>query len=213
MPICSEPAREISINITARNTGTERWKGSDVVLMGIRELDQGMVRHPIPDGTTVAPGQTYTFSWKVTSPARQGFFISKWQMQHRGVAFGAPIIRDTQIPARDDNAQLISDDIPKELRPGQVVTVHLTFRNVGITIWKGAGCGTDPTDLLMLDSTFGTAAPRVKAGTTVTPGNTYTFDVEIKAPSTPGRYRLRLRPIHQGVRWFGPVISRSIVVR
>ena len=58
-----------------KNTGTMPWSETDTIRLGTvgdyagQAALFGPIRIQIPAGTTVAPGQTYDFSYTMTAPA------------------------------------------------------------------------------------------------------------------------------------------------
>jgi hypothetical protein len=71
-----------------QNTGTMTWSeasmtrlgglNSDAVSFGMPNINGDRVT--IPFGTSVAPGQQYTFSWTVTAPLTAGTYMPAYEM-------------------------------------------------------------------------------------------------------------------------------------
>lgn len=97
------------------------------------------------------------------------------------------------------------------LAPGQVTQLVVALKNTG---WKGwyvgrlgqqANLGTaGPTDVNRSDLAYGWLAPNRLATTStsyVGPGQTGWFAFSVRAPSTPGVYRLNVRGVIDGTTW------------
>lgn len=103
--------------------------------------------------------------------------------------------------------ELVSNDIPATMNPGQVATVHITFRNRGV-LWNdarqfklGAVGDSDPF-----------SATRHVVGGEVGPSETKTFTLTFTAPLTPGTYTTDWQMLREGVTWFGAVLTKTITV-
>jgi N-acetylmuramoyl-L-alanine amidase len=104
--------------------------------------------------------------------------------------------------------EILSDDIPPVLAPGATAGVHITLRNRGV-LWNdarqfrlGAVGDSDPF----------TATTRYNMGAEIGPGQTKTFTLNLKAPETPGLYTTDWRMVRESVTWFGPALTRNILV-
>ncbi|MCC6485324.1 MAG: N-acetylmuramoyl-L-alanine amidase [Armatimonadetes bacterium] len=104
--------------------------------------------------------------------------------------------------------EIVSHDIPTQMLPGEVRQVHLSFRNRGV-LWTsarnyrlGAWGDSDPLS----------SQTRFELPGEVSPGDTVTFAITLKAPLTPGTYRTDWRMLQENVAWFGPTIEQDVVV-
>jgi len=106
------------------------------------------------------------------------------------------------------SCEVVSDTIPSIMTPGATVTAQITLRNRGV-LWNDA-------KLFRLgavgDSDPFSATTRVNVGGEVGPGATKTFTVALTAPTAPGSYTTDWRMVRDGVAWFGPTVSRTILV-
>lgn len=79
-----------SASITVRNTGTTTWDDTHYKLGTVDDSDplytQG-TRIYLPSGTSVAPGQSHTFSFDLVAPSTPGTYTTDWQMVHELVAW------------------------------------------------------------------------------------------------------------------------------
>src|SRR5438477_7059510 len=97
------------------------------------------------------------------------------------------------------------------LRPGGTVSYTLHFRNIGTETWQRSVAGRQVNLGVSGDSTAAAdagmavgwlSANRVATTTeaTVAPNAIATFTFTLRAPSTPGTYRLALHPVLEGVQ-------------
>lgn len=93
------------------------------------------------------------------------------------------------------------------LAPGQVTTLVVGLTNTGSRGWYAgqANLGTSaPTDINRYDLAYGwLSGNRLTTTTTsfVGPGQVGWFQFQVRAPSTPGTYRLDVRGVIDGVTW------------
>jgi len=88
--------------------------------------------------------------------------------------------------------QFLSSTIPAGLNPGQIFTGIITVKNTGTTTWTSEGVkfGLRPFgDALK----FGIGDIMLPPGTTVEPGQEFSFQVTLTAPLTGGTYDLQFR--------------------
>lgn len=104
--------------------------------------------------------------------------------------------------------EVVSENIPTIMAPGETKTVQITLRNRGV-LWNethqfrlGAVGDSDP----FTTQTRYTVSGDIEATQTVT------FTLNLTAPTTPGAYVTDWRMLREWVTWFGPTISKSITV-
>ncbi|MBW4085758.1 NBR1-Ig-like domain-containing protein [Paenibacillus sp. S150] len=76
------------VSITVRNDGSEEWSEKDLYRLGdVNDSDPFTKgRKLIPEGQTVKPGQTITFSFDMTAPsAIKATYTTDWRMVQEGV--------------------------------------------------------------------------------------------------------------------------------
>ncbi|MDM8008522.1 MAG: GerMN domain-containing protein [Phycisphaerae bacterium] len=106
------------------------------------------------------------------------------------------------------SSEYVSDTIPAQMAPGEYRQVQITLRDKGV-VWNeahairlGAVGDSDPFS----------AATRYTISGDVAPGSTYTFTVNLTAPTTPGNYVTDWQMVRDGVTWFGATVTRTIQV-
>lgn len=97
-----------------------------------------------------------------------------------------------------------------KLLPGATASYTVRFRNTGTETWtrglagRQANLGVNGDD--RAQSALGVGwptpdRPAIQSESTVAPGGIGTFTFAVRAPSTPGSYRLHLRPVIDGATW------------
>jgi len=129
---------------------------------------------------------------------------------------------------------LVSETVPRTMQPNQKVRVRLTVRNTGTRVWThsgtaysfrlGAGDGVanqggERNDFLWSNFKDGghmtpgqTHNGRAFMAYDVAGNQTYAFEFDITAPSTPGNYYFSARMVHELERWFGTFIKIPVTV-
>lgn len=197
-----------TVSVTMRNTGTTTWTAGTSYRLGSQNPQDnttwGVGRADL--GTSVAPGQQYTFTFNVTAPATAGTYNFQWRMLREGVEwFGAASNNATvsvTVPPPLNAASFVSQSVSASALGGQVKTVSVTMLNTGNTTWtaaSGYGLGSQNPENNM---TWG--LNRVAVGTSVAPGQQYTFTFNITAPAAAGTYNFQWRVLKEYVEWFGP---------
>src|SRR5437667_319133 len=98
------------------------------------------------------------------------------------------------------------------LRPGGTVSYTLHFRNTGTETWQRgvagrqvnlgvSGDSTAPADAGMAVGWLSTNRVATTSETSIAPNAIATFTFTLRAPPTPGTYRLHLRPVIDGTAW------------
>ncbi len=120
-------------------------------------------------------------------------------------SLAAPLLAN---PPQADDAQVVSSDFPASLAAGETGTARVTVRNSGTATWTtdyrlGAVDDSDP---------FAEGRIYFPDGTRIAPGGEHTFTIALTAPSNPGDHRTDWRMVHEGVRWFGASVVKTITV-
>lgn len=104
--------------------------------------------------------------------------------------------------------EVVTNTIPATMAVGTTTNVQITLRNRGV-LWNdakafrlGAVNDSDPFS----------SVTRYNVGSEVGPAVTKTFTITLTAPSTPGTFLTDWRMVREGVTWFGPTVSKNIVV-
>ncbi|MBI4580127.1 MAG: glycoside hydrolase family 9 protein [Planctomycetes bacterium] len=108
-----------------------------------------------------------------------------------------------------DNAQIVSDTILTTMNAGMNYSVSVTVKNTSFLTWDSADYKLGAVD----DSDpFAGGRQSIAGGTTVAPGQQYTFTFTMTAPATTGSYTTDWRMVHEYVNWFGDTLARQVQV-
>jgi len=139
-----------------------------------------------------------------------------------------PVAATTGLPGA--HAALYARSGFPTLCPGSSATVTIAFLNTGSLGWYGnAALGTwgpepgqDRASALGGDGTSGSPAtswsrsnrPAIQSTPYVGPGQVMWFQFSLQAPSTPGAYKLGLRPLLEGQQWLeDPSLTFYVLVK
>ena len=98
-------------------------------------------------------------------------------------------------------------ELPAELAPGSQTVVDVDVRNSGVRPWPAGG--PKPVGLSYHWRDYASSRMAVFDGVRtrlphdIVPGETIRLGAIIGAPAEPGRYRLHLELVHEGITWFG----------
>lgn len=106
------------------------------------------------------------------------------------------------------SCEYVSDTLPASMSPGESRSVTIALRNRGV-LWKSARSFSLGA---VGDSDPFSASNRISVTGEFGPGTTCPFTFTITAPTTPGVYTCDWQMVRDGFAWFGPVVSRQIVV-
>jgi RHS repeat-associated protein len=188
-----------AVSVTMQNTGNTTWKASS----GYRLVSQnpagnstwGVSQALLPND--VAPGESVTFSFNVTSPAARGTYNFQWRMTHDGVAAFGDTSPNVAVGDGLDGATFVSQSVPTSMTPGQSYAVSVTMQNSGNTTWTSAEqialASQNPQD----NTNWGAA--RLQLPNDVAPGASVTFSFNAVAPAAVGAYSFRWRMVRGAV--------------
>jgi plastocyanin len=238
------PGGTAIVTLTAKNTGTATWYGegsSNPVHVGTTHpRDRSSVFNKtwlsynrpcgLPVGTTsVLPGATVTFTWAMNVPYKPGIYREYFSLVADGITWmNDPGVNYYTIVNGNYSWQFISQTASTNLAnlsQGQVVTLTLTAKNTGNTIWYGEGnrypvrVGT--THFRDRRSAFDNAnwlGPNRPVGLPpglqfIAPGTTVTFTWTYTASVTAGTYREYFSLVAEGLTWMNdPGVNYYTVV-
>jgi uncharacterized protein affecting Mg2+/Co2+ transport len=114
------------------------------------------------------------------------------------------------------NALVVSISIPSTMVGGQSYPVTVTMKNIGTMTWNEASmirlgnANADAYTFKLPD--VGGYRVSLPAGTSVPPGESYTFSWTVTAPTTVGTYTPTYQMVWDGHQWFGAQASQTVVV-
>jgi hypothetical protein len=173
-------------------------------------------RPAIQQEDVVAPGQIGTFTFTVRAPLQPGVYplwlrpvvdATVW-MEDQGI-----FLLVTSLP--DYHAAWVSQSAYPTVRAGELsAPLSMVFRNTGTAPWvrgvEGAQANLGLVDDWKAWSPFSYAWPvkdrvAIQSESAVQPGQSATFRFQVRAPSQPGTYVLRLQPVVDGSMWLEDV--------
>ena len=204
-------------SVTMRNTGGTTWTqaaGYKLGPVGDSDPFYSSGRIPLPSGTSVAPGQTHTFNFTLTSNNTPGSYVTDWRMlQVNAGWFGEVASQTVTVSCATADAAVDSQNLPATLGcGGQTYQASVTMRNTGTTTWTDTGNyklgpvgDSDP---------FRSGAGRIAlpSGTSVAPGQSHTFSFTLTSNNTPGDHLTDWRMVAPGAGWFGEIASQTVTV-
>ncbi len=105
------------------------------------------------------------------------------------------------------SCELVSENIPTSMAPGQSYNVSITMRNRGVCWMSAYGFKL---------GAFGDSDPfaptRHNVVGTIRPGQTFTFSFTMNAPLIPGTYVSDWQMLRESYQWFGPKLVKNITV-
>lgn len=130
----------------------------------------------------------------------------KFQASVRAVStsFVGHIVGDGLLSTAN-KADFISQQFNGTMRPGETQTASITVRNSGTRTWL------DDTNLVALvpgethpfyDRDTWRTGTRIASGNGTAPGQTKTFTFTLRAPSSPGNYKISFAFVQEGVEFF-----------
>jgi hypothetical protein len=217
-----KPEKNIKYVFKLKNTGTQTWNSNTRINFETNDIikDAFNVTSSKVTEKQVKPGQTGTFSIKISSKLKGGFYYIPFKPIFNGNilsedSFYIPTI--VEDPYFD--FEFIDISIPKTLlKVGEKVVATVQLKNTGNLAWKNFGqnrisLGADnPKDRI---STF-TRSTRMGylSESIVEPGQTGHFLFNLKAPSRPGIYEEYFAPVIEQFAWLeGPSMKLILNVK
>jgi hypothetical protein len=204
-------------SLTFANDGDVAWRSGEVALAAKGESDPFTLelRTSLPPGKEVLPGESHTFTLRLAAPeiAVAGA-ISDWRLVARdGSWFGGTASARVAVlcPARIDDAEIVSIELPAEVSCGRTYEGSVTLRNSGTTTWSDR----DGYALEEVEGDEVFAPPRValQQGVRVVPGAERSFPIAVRAPTGDGSFPMTWRMSRRGVGPFGPSLTQWVSVR
>jgi endoglucanase len=220
------PGTTASVTLLFRNSGFTAWErgdpGSQVDLAvkgdSIEFAKAGMAvgwlsenRIATATESFVSPGAVGSFTFTVRAPSTLGVYRMPVQLVVDGVTWLED--QETFVVVASDfgfHSELIGQSLHPTLRVGETsAPITVKLRNTGTRDWvrgkadQQVNLGVESGDAVKALAVGWPSADRVAIQTefSVPPGDAATFAFRVRAPSTPGTYALRLRPVVDGVTW------------
>jgi uncharacterized protein YkwD len=221
------PGTSTSLTVKFQNTGTATWQkgvagkqanlglNGDTVAFAALGMNDGWLsanRLATTVESSVAPGQTATFTFNVRAPLTQGTY----RLPLRPVIDGVTWMEDSGVflvivSSVSYHSKWVSQSAYPTVAVGQVsAPLTIAYTNTGSTPWVKGALGQEARLGINLDDvTWASLSVNwpyqsrvaTQSEAVVAPGQTATFTFQVKAPATPGVYSIHLRPVIDGVTW------------
>lgn len=208
------PGDQFNISLTVQNDGTQDWNTSDFLLT-----------HPnsrwgvttVTLSSSVAAGNSTTFSFNVTSSTTAGTYDMEWQMRKTsgsnqslfGEKLAFPVVVDASLTTSFDASA--TTVVPARMTAGEAAQFTISMENTGTDDWVSSDFALVAVHFPA--SLWGVTISPLGASETVTAGSTRDFVLNVTAPSSPGTYDAEWRMRETGGRGpFGEIASDSIEV-
>jgi hypothetical protein len=158
----------------------------------------------------------YDLGWEVAFGYDRGWANrewSRWIVSNYGsvasaeAIWGVSLDKDYQM---DNDAMIISHNIPSRMITGNVYDVQVTVKNVGKNSWSESVFYR--LSLFRDASLFTSARVYLSGSEIVLPGQSKGFDFQMTAPDSAGEYTVGLMMIKEYVESFGEEFSQEITV-
>ncbi|MDN4037291.1 RHS repeat-associated core domain-containing protein [Massilia sp. YIM B02443] len=217
MPSTIEAGSTATVTVTAKNLGSTTWSSAspypyrlgsalpaDNQVWGVGRVN---VQSYVPFGSTI------TFTLNIKAPSTPGTYTFAWQMLREDLHwFGQILSRTVTVTAPPPvyDAQITNATIPAQMSAGGTYNVSLTFKNTGNVTWTQPGylIGTSsPYD----NQIFGPNRVGLNVAS-VAPGQSATFNFQVKAPSATGNYAFDWGMLWEHNLRFGPTTRATVAV-
>ena len=105
VPSAMDPGQTYSVSVTFKNTGTTTWTEASSYRLGVQNpQDNGnwvTGRVYLDAGDSIAPGQSKTFSFAVTSPITPGKYNFQWRMVQEFVQWFGDYSTNVVVPVKN----------------------------------------------------------------------------------------------------------------
>lgn len=216
-----------SLTVRFQNTGTATWQkgvagkqanlglNGDTLAFANLGMNDGWLsanRLATTTESSVAPGQTGTFTFNVRAPSTAGTY----RLPLRPVIDGVTWMEDSGVfmvivSTTSYHSHWASQSAYPTLRAGQTsAPLTISFTNTGSSPWVKGILGQEARLGVNLDdvtwAALGVNWPfqsrvAVQSEATVPSGQAGTFTFQVKAPAMPGVYSIHLRPVIDGTTW------------
>jgi hypothetical protein len=222
--------KTIYVTVSAINTGSHTWSNS-FAHVGTSNphdrssafQDESWLAYDRPTRLTqssVAPTQTGTFKFSITTPKKDGEYHEDFGLvaesrawMHDSATFGFDIIVSnqyngtiTQLNTYSDSAYSQLTD-PGEMAYGNEVYVRLKVKNIGTQTWSnsftriGTSNPNDRASVFQDSSWLSSTRPTQLMESSVAPGQVGTFEFSMTAPNTDGAYSESFGVVAEGKEW------------
>ncbi|MDS0526646.1 NBR1-Ig-like domain-containing protein [Clostridium sp. SHJSY1] len=210
IPTSMTPGQTYNCTVKIKNTSSQAWDDLSNTKLGLfDDISKLNVSSRINLTKVTNPGEIATFTFSIVAPSTSGNYTLSMQMiKENDTWFGAKLSKSI-IVAPALSSEIISSDIPTYMFPGQTYNCTIKIKNTGSQIWDDLV----NTKLGLFDDISKlNVSSRINLTKVTNPGEIATFTFSIVAPSTSDNYTLSMQMIKEHTAWFGPKLSKSIIV-
>jgi len=216
VPTSMVAGASVPVTVTMKNNGTTTWTRAAGHLLYVTNPEGNATWTTkfaaLATTDSIAPGQSKTFSFRVTAPATAGTYNFQWRMRQNTTPFGGastnvPVTVTSTLP---NNSEFVSQTVPGVMSPGQTAPVTVTFKNTGANTWTRAAGHVLYSSNPVGNTTWGPSFVALTTTDSIATGASKSFTFNIKAPTTPGTYNFQWTMRTLGVN-FGQVSTNVAI--
>ncbi|MDX2065638.1 MAG: NBR1-Ig-like domain-containing protein [Fimbriimonadaceae bacterium] len=190
-PTTMRAGQRYNVRVVMRNIGTTTWRYSNSYYLVSQNpyanSTWGRVNVVLGNTEAIAPNQAKDFSFRVIAPNTRGNVNMQWRMREGGRENFGDFTPNVPVYVTPDDGLLVSETFDGEFFTGNTVNYTITIRNTGTSTWVRG-----QFDLLNLVpeavTTWGWLSEPLEVGESIAPGQSKTFSIALRCPSTPGDY-------------------------
>lgn len=205
-PLSASAGSVVNFTYSTANSGTRAWGANHY--LALMQSDYTLVQ--LGSLATTAPGGSKSVSLSLPVPATPGTYQYRLQALENGLEwFGSPttltlIVTPAVVTSQGNALAYGTNSFPLSASAGSVVNFSYNVSNLGTSTW-GAN-----HFLALLDSGFNLIEFSDLNG--IAAGGSTTANFSFPVPTTPGTYQYIVRPLENGVEWFGTQLSMTLIV-
>ena len=194
-----------SASVEVKNIGSQTWnpdKNVSLTFTSATSQSLGLPSRVLLKSTdNIKPGQTKTFKFNVTAPAKTGIYSLEVEMKQGNKNFGTKSEKiDLIVETHVHRVKFISQLLPETMETGQEYSIVVQYKNTGSATWdrsRGYKLG-----LRSGLNVWNTSHLFLEKSSVVTTGDLATFRFKLKAPDKAGIYPIQWQML-RGKNWFG----------
>lgn len=216
-----------SVTLRVRNDGNVTWYNNSNFPIDLGTYNPTDRVSPFANGgwigstrparlveSSVAPGQTGTFTFNLTAPAVVNSYTEAYAIVAEGLSWSNQALINQAINVTGSYSGTALDAPTLNMVSGQTTSVTLRYTNTGTGTWSNTGAnpvrlGTandlDRISRFCDSATWsGCNRPVTMNEASVAPGQTGSFTFNIKTSAAQnGNFREYFQPVAEGLQWFG----------
>ena len=210
-----KPEEEIEVTVKIENIGKVDWDEKTFIVVNDNPDVEKALTFPSRQNSILAmmkekkvkPGKTATFKFKIKARNRgETVYLDIAPLINGRHKIDDYIVLPVAIQQNDFKYEFIDSKYPaKSMDAGVEFSAWVKLKNTGNTTWRNTGnntvyLGTDHKRDRQSDFVDGTRIGFMEQKV-VEPGETATFNLNLKAPTEPGYYQEYFTPVVEGITW------------